>query len=234
MAEPSVMHKERGFGLAARLTVCAVALLAAGCTIRQRTWAYHSNSYPVPKERGTKLAVVLPFEDRRDPLNVDRSMIGLIPFVPYGRSVQHTPPDVQLLIKPAQYFAESLADELNASGRYKHAYFNRDLGDADYVFKGDILNTDFSVKVFSYGLSIFGGLPWLFGLPETEVTNRLSLKLICGDRNGRILFQKAYSADPYRVYLSPYYMRPSINYANMTRQIYGEFVNDLVSNNKCI
>jgi hypothetical protein len=217
-----------------RLLACALAiLLAAGCST-QIGWVYEANSYPAPKEAGTALAVVLPFEDRRENINEDRSAIALIPLVPYGRVIYHVPPGMELFIKPTEYFAKALADDLRASRRYKDAYFDSKVGDANFIFKGEILNTDFISEIYTYGLSAFCGFPWLLGLPVGKVTNDLSLKLACTDKSGDILFEKTYSADPYEKVIWLYYAQPNMNYPNMTREIYGEFLRDLATSGKCV
>lgn len=73
----------------------------------------------------------------------------------------------------------------------------------------------------------------MLGLPVAHVTNDLKLKLACENSNGQTLFEKTYSATPYHVWIDMYYLEPNINYPNMTRQIYGEFVQDLVASGKC-
>ncbi|HUY26046.1 MAG TPA: hypothetical protein VMV27_01385 [Candidatus Binataceae bacterium] len=217
-----------------RLLVCALAvLLAAGC-VTQTAWVYQSNHYPPRAETGTKRAVVLPFEDRRNDINHDYSIIAMLPLVPYGRVVEHVPPDMELLVKPRDYFAKALAADLRATDRYRDAYFSSRIGKADYVFKGEILNTDYIIEILTYGLSMFAAAPWIVGLPASKITNDLSLRLGCSNPNGEILFQKTYAADPYEVYQWMYYVRPNINYPHMAAQIYRQFVADLIANGKCM
>ncbi len=220
-----------------RFLLCLIfPFLAAGCATAV-AWTYQPNAYHAPaaaQARPTATAAVLPFEDRRENLNYDHTAYALIPLVPYGRLVKHTPPGMQLLVNPPQYFAKALADELRASDLYKAAYFAQNPAGANFIFKGDIINTDFKSKFYSYGTSIFAGLTWMLGLPVAHVTNDLTLKLACENSNGQTLFQKTYSATPYHVWIDMYYLEPNINYPNMTKQIYGEFVQDLAASGKCM
>lgn len=78
------------------------------------------------------------------------------------------------------------------------------------------------------------GLAWMLGLPVAGVANDLTLKLACENSHSQTLFEKTYSATPYHVWIDMYYLEPNINYPNRTRQIYGEFVQDLVASGKCV
>jgi hypothetical protein len=223
---------------------CVVVLLLAGCST-QKSWVYVPNSYPA--KTGQKTAVVLPFEDLRNDSNINHISMCLIPLVPFGYVTDHRPeldpvhipslaPNSSLLwatFKPTEDLAQGLASELRATGEYKNAYFGFASDHADLVFTAQVLSTDYDETLISYGLSIFGYIPSLLGLPEGTVDNDLALHLQCADRNGRVVFQRTYTADHYHRLFWVYDVANEFNYSEMAQQIYGRFVADLRSSGAC-
>jgi hypothetical protein len=136
--------------------------------------------------------------------------------------------------KPTEDFAKALGQELTDTGRYKEAYFSFKTEDVDYVFKGQILNSDYHGDIISYGLSIYGPVLWLI-LPAGTVDNDLSLRLACVDRRtNSTIFQETYSAEHYHELYWVYSMPNDFNYPDMLKSVYGKFTSDLLTNGKCI
>ncbi len=58
--------------------------------------------------------------------------------------------------------------------RYAHSYNENDY---DYVLEGQILSTKYTGDIYPYGLSVFGPLLWLFGIPAGASHNELSIQM---------------------------------------------------------
>ena len=104
---------------------------------------------------------MLPFDDKRDATNYNRLLLYLIPLMPYGwadykapeGATMHVGSSLWINYKPTEDFPKALAQELTDTGRYKEAHFGFSNDNADYVVKGQILNTDYYGTMISYGLT---------------------------------------------------------------------------------
>ena len=233
-------YADRG-NMITRLIAILLLTSVVGCST-QRAWVYRSNDYAANAGRPQKSVVVLPFHDSRDNANENRIAFYLIPLFPYGYADFKVPEGEQAHItsglwtnyKPTEDFPKALAQELTATGRYKEASFSFRSDNADYVLKGDIVNTDYDGITLSYGLSVYGPLFWLIGLPAGTVDNDLTVKLSCTDgHTGAVLFERQYSADHFHDLFWVYDMPNDFNYPDMLRSVYGRFVSDLTSSGKC-
>jgi hypothetical protein len=75
---------------------------------------------------------------------------------------------------------------------------------------------------------------WLIGLPAGSVDNDLSVRLACVDgHTGEMIYQQTYSAEHYHETFWIYAMPNDFNYPNMLKEIYGKFIGDLITNEKC-
>ena len=224
-------------------SLMAMSLLVAGCS-EQKAWVYHPNDYQQAKTNAPqKVAVVLPFDDKREATNHNRLMLYLIPLMPYGwadypapeGATMHVASGLWVNYKPTEEFAKALAQELTDTGRYKEAHFSFGNDNADYVFKGQILNTDYHGTMISYGLCVYGPLFWLIGLPAGTVDNNLSISVACVDTHtNSTVFQKTYSAPPYHAMAWIYDMPNDFTYPDMLKDVYSQVTNDLVANGKCM
>lgn len=217
-------------------------LSISGCAT-QKAWVYRPNTYSQAPTITNKTAVVLPFADERDNINKNRVSLYLIPLMPFGWADCNIPEGQQMHLnsgiwinyKPTEDFAKALAQELENAHIFSETYFDFRKGDSDIVINGEILNTKYSGKLISYGLSVYGPLLWLIGLPATTVNNELSIKLICLDaKSKQILFSKKYSAPRYTKVSWIYAIKNDFNYPSMLKDIYADFVSDLRCNLRMI
>ena len=67
----------------------------------------------------------------------------------------------------------------------RRAYFTfGDIGDADFILTGTARRTRYYGRLFSYGLSVYGPLLWIVGLPCCTSENLLMIELTLTDPDG--------------------------------------------------
>ena len=212
-------------------------VLMAGC-MTQRAWVYRSSSYPTPPSTSPKKVVVLPFKDMRENVNKNRIVFYAIPLMPFGWATYDAPEGADVHItsrlwvnyKPVEDFAKALAEELNATGRFQEAFFDFKKGDADLVIQGTIHSTKYEGKILSYGLSVYGPMLWLIGLPATTAANELQVELECVDlASENVVFRKRYEAPRYGATSWIYVLRNDFNYPSMLQTVYRQFIDDLAN-----
>jgi hypothetical protein len=215
-------------------TFLLLGALASGCA-RQKAWEYHANAY-APATASAGKAVVLPYRDERQGDNWDLIGLYLVPILPYGWTTQGIPENEAEHLtsshwrnyKPVDDYPKALVADLQNAKLFSDTSFNSGEGDADYVIQGTIYSTEYSGKLFSYGLGGFGPLLWPFGLPAASASNSLSLELSCTDhKSGRQILTKRYTAPPYSVTSSLYSRENDFDYSELLAGVNREFVEDL-------
>lgn len=210
-------------------------LLIMGCQ-SQKAWVYAPNQFQDKQALSSKKAVVQPFDDLRENNNSNNIRFYLIPLFPFGwadlkvpeGAQHHVFSDLWINYKPTEDFPKALASEVQNARIFKEAHFDFGRGDADIIVSGKILNTEYSGKVFSYGLSVYGSLLWVVGLPAGTASNDLSVELHCIDASSnRQLFAKTYKVPTYSRWGWIYSMPNDFNYPDMLKDIYKQFVSDL-------
>jgi len=227
----------------ARLFLFGLLAFSIAACSEQKAWVYRAGEYPSPPGQAQrKTVVVLPFDDLRTDENHNLIGLGYIPLFPYGWVNYSAPEGAQMHVtsglwinyKPTEDFPKALAQELTSTGRYKDAYFNFKTDPAaDYVIKGQIINTDYRGTQYTYGLSAYGPFLWLLGLPAATVDNDLSIRLTCTDKTGASLFSQTYAAPEYHEVAWIYALPSDFQYASMLGGLYGQFVKDLGTAGKC-
>jgi len=212
-----------------------VSVFISGC-MSQKAWVYKPNSYEQASVIADKSVVVLPFADQREDVNKNRIMLYLIPLMPFGWADYSVPEGAQMHLnsglwtnyKPTEDFAKALAQELEHAHIFKEAYFDFNKKDSDLAIKGEIINTRYSGKIITYGLSVYGPLLWFIGLPVGTVNNELAIELSCTDtRTNKLLFSKSYSVPNYSKVSWLYYLPNDFNYSSMLQDLYKQFILDL-------
>jgi len=139
-------------------------------------------------EQPLRVAVV-PFKDLRGKENSSWRATRLkffIPLVPYVPSEYERPgiavgyvSYLTYHFRPTEDLAKSVVAELEANDLFEAVLLSTsgDPPNVDFYLTGEIHDTTYSSKMISYGLSIFGPLLWLAGLPAGTVQNSLSLDL---------------------------------------------------------
>ncbi len=173
--------------------------LLTSCAHLSERWEYQSNHYSPSLKKNKKTVVILPFEDARVIRKKGHMGLSFIPFVPYATETFSGPEAKGFRAAAHPYFfrpkvhpAMSLAEELKASGFFSNVtYVEREenVVKADYVIKGILKRTDFSRRLYFYGLSVPGELLWLFGLPALRLESTIEVNLDLIDRrNGRTIW----------------------------------------------
>ena len=212
------------------------SMFISGCT-SQKAWVYKPNTYYTQSSVfSEKTAVITPFFDQRDDINKNRLPLYLIPLMPFGWADYNAPEGAQMHLnsgiwinyKPTEDFPKALAQELKNANIFKEAYFDFKKGNSDIIIQGKIINTKYSGKLISYGLSVYGPLLWLVGFPTGSINNELSIELSCTDtRTNRLLFSKTYLAPKYSKISWIYNLPNDFNYSVMLKDLYKQFLLDL-------
>jgi hypothetical protein len=215
-------------------------LLFTGCAT-QKQWQYTSEQESVNKPIINKSVSVIPFLDKR--LSENHNMIGMyiLPIMPFGWQELNVPEGFQghitstgWLWKPNEDIAKAVAEELNQSHLFKEVFFTNKASDGDISLLGTIKSTTYNGKIISYGLSVYGPMLWLIGLPAGTFNNELVLNFKLEDKkNSLVLWEK-----DYRQYMSKttwlYYMPSDFEYSSMLKTILLQVIKDIQSNAESI
>lgn len=161
------------------------------------------------------LTLLTPFRDSRPDVNHNRMLLYLIPLMPVG-PVEYSTPESGAdhltsgawQFRPSEDFARAAAAELQASGLFKEAFFSERGNEADFVFTGNIVSTNYSGSIISYGLSLYGPLLWFVGLPAGSVENESVVEMSLTDRRtGAVVWtgtsRGKYERSPFWLYAMP-------------------------------
>jgi hypothetical protein len=227
------------------LWVATLCLLATGCMANQTVWQYAPDGIPVAiKALTQKRLVVLPFKDSRPDSNTNAEMLIYFPLVPYGwvdlsfpeaghsDSFPHNPIFVDPIqpqqFKPKEDFARAAAEELRTSGLFKGVVFAPRTTEEDLVLQGEVTSTRYYRTIWSYGLSIFAGFPWLIGVPAGTVTNELAIEFHLDDRvTGAVLWRKKYHDSYKTTYWIRYNWPRHFNYDTLYKAMLRDVVESL-------
>lgn len=210
-------------------------ILLFGCA-SQKSWVYKTNEYQSNSLFSPQRVVVLPFNDARNNLNSGGLGLGYIPLFPFGwqkfdvpeGSPTHIVSAAWVNYNPKEDFAKALAQELNAGNVFKEAFFGYSKENADLAIEGKIISTRFKSKMFTYCLSLWGGVFWYLGAPMCHVVNEMTIELrVKNVPDGSILFSKEYTATPYKKTMWLYGgAKSDFNYSSMLAEVYKRFVED--------
>ena len=182
--------------------VFLTAWLTTGCS-SQRGWAYVATP-PMKQSPGfAKTVAVVPFVDQRPVQNKNNIGLRLIPLMPFGWQELNTPETIQGHIasglwqfRPTEDMAKALALEVQNRHLFREAFFTFRESDGEFILRGVLLSTGYDGTLYSYGLSIYGEILWVLGLPAGKVKNDLSIELRLEDRtSGQEVWKKQYKAD---------------------------------------
>lgn len=165
------------------MVVLVAAIAVSGCA-RMKSWSYA----PEPRRSSAPLVdktlVVLPFEDRRPNVNSNYLLLYLIPLFPCGWANYGTPEGVpmhmnsgQWQFRPPDDLARAVAQEVENRRVFRETFVGNRPSEGDLVLSGTIVSTKYKATMFTYGLSVYGPLLWLVGLPSGTSSNTLELGL---------------------------------------------------------
>jgi hypothetical protein len=177
------------------LLLSSVALI--GCNT-QAKWTYPIHSSELFRssiERSDLVIGVLPFKEERPVRNRSATwLLYLIPLMPFGFVSYERPEAARMFNTISKYefqldedLAKAATRSLEQSGLFKRAYFTfgGETREADYLFEGVAQRIHYDGKVITYGLSVFGPVPWFVGLPAGKSGNdvELTFRLLDHDVN---------------------------------------------------
>lgn len=223
-----------------KFTLLLTLFLMASCT-STKIWVYRAgnNDGFIRSNLQSKIIVVKPFTDKRSNENKDNIMLCAIPFRLFGYQklsspeavLSHANSDSWDNYSPKEDFAKAMAKEFKSADIFKKSYFSNSTINSDYYIDGEILSTDYTSKVMSYGISIYGPVLWLIGFPATHVSNDLEVKLTLIKTDSKeIVFSKTYKSDQYKKLGWIYNIPNDFYYSKMLGKVYKEFLADLVEN----
>jgi hypothetical protein len=153
-----------------------------------------------------KKVVVTPFEDLRGDNNQSSTyFLYLIPLMPFGYG-EYERPDaarmfntiVEFEFNASEDLAKAAAYSMRKSGLFKDAFFTfgGDKDKAQLLLEGKMFSTTYKGTMWTYGLSAYGPLLWIFGLPAGTSSNTLTLGLKVTDLStGNMLWEKRYDVE---------------------------------------
>lgn len=220
------------------ILVSVICFFFSGCS-SQRSWKYSIDSYPTDrKPLLSKSVAVTPFRDSRPDKNENALLLPIIPLVPFGWADYSIPeasnaklasfPDWKF--KPTEDFAKAAAEEMNASGLFKEAFFTFHASEGDVLLRGDIKSTHYWGKNITYGLSFYAPGVWFLGLPQGTIHNELEVEFTLVDQaTGTSLWHKsynmAYHKSPFWIYDIP----SDFDYHNLFKSMMRDVVKSLES-----
>ncbi len=127
-----------------------------------------------------KLGIV-PLKDERGLKNTSQFLCFFIPLIPYCESDYERPENTEggasAGLKPSDDFAKAFVEEIKQNNIFEDVFFTQNENDinADIIMTGTIHTAKISHKITFYGLTVFGDLLWLLGLPAGSMTTSLDL-----------------------------------------------------------
>ncbi len=161
--------------------VCAFILL--GC-VGPNPYVYEpSKKIEQPNKIPLKLGVV-PLKDERGMKNSDNMLLCvLLPLIPYCEADLERPENSANTFLSASGFkasddlAKAFVEELKQNNIFNDVFFTQNENDinADIIMSGTIRAAKINQTITFYGLTVFGDLLWLLGLPAGNMTTSLDL-----------------------------------------------------------
>lgn len=212
----------------------AISLSLVGCA-SQKAWKYGAESFI----SGTppllnKTVVVTPFNDQRINENSNMLAMYLIPLMPFGWQDLNTPEGVSGHVnsglwqwRPNEDIAKAAYEELNNSNVFKEVFYSTRASEGDLVLQGTIKSTKYNGKIITYGLSGYGPMLWLIGLPAANVSNELIVSFKLEDRkNNKVLWEKEYKDEVSHTSVI-YSLNSDFEYPDMLKKILLNVVKDI-------
>lgn len=149
---------------------------------------------------------VLPFdEERGDKNDFSGVFLYMIPLMPYG-TINYQRPDSAEMFNTISKFnfdvsedlAKAVVTSLKRSNLFKDVFFTYggEKKNADLYISGEVKETLWEGKTYSYCLSVVGPVLWFFGLPAGSSHSVLSLNMFLNKENAEApLWQYAFTKD---------------------------------------
>lgn len=192
------------------------AFLLLGC-VGPNPYVYEpSKKIEQPNRIPLKLGVV-PLKDERGIKNSDNILLCvLLPLIPYCESDLERPENSVNTVASASGFkasddlAKAFVEELKQNNIFNDVFFTQNDNDlnADVIMTGTVHTAKINQKITFYGLTVFGDLLWILGLPAGNMTTSLDVDYrITKLRDNKILWRYAIKDSKERT-MGLYYGRP--------------------------
>jgi hypothetical protein len=168
--------------------MAALTLLSLSGCMPAFQWAYRADPPTGAEPAADRTLVVLPLSDAREGSNSVMLVMLYVPLCPYGWVDMPVPDPGGLSFR--EELAKAMADELQASGVFREAFFSPRTQPGDLVLRGNLRSSRFNTKYFSYGLSGYGTILWLIGLPQRTTSNELWIEMQIEDPASKTVLWK--------------------------------------------
>ncbi len=183
------------------MCLLVLAAGATGCST-QAKWTYPFEPIQTVNDVAPDVRIaVLPAKDSRPTGNHPGTwFLYMIPVMPLGWATYERPEAAQMFMSIASYdsspyedIPKAIAQHLKESRYAKTVFF--DYGGlaetADYVLQTELRTARYDGKIFSYGLSVYGPLLWIFGLPAGASDVTLALEFVLLDKAGEVVWRES-------------------------------------------
>jgi len=196
----------RGFAIAAVFLLgLAFATLLSGCSM-QRTFTYPMEPISVVNPDPPDVSIaVLPADDlRRTENRAATWFLYMVPLMPFGWADYERPEAAALFLtinrfdsKVTEDVAKAIAQHLKRAGVAENVFFDFGSGaqNADYILETEIRNARYTGRLWSYGLSVFGPILWIFGLPIGQSDFELAMDLRLKNTEGEVIWSDTLNGD---------------------------------------
>lgn len=212
--------------------VCLIVLCLKLTACANHVWEYEPEAiHKYPPIKKAVLTVQTLTDERSTSHFMEWSApLALLPFVPYSKTRVVNHPDksfVGFAGNPAEKLAEAVADELGAHSLFSNVIYNNPISKSNYVLSGTLKK--FRIKSYwsFYGASLVGIALWYLGAPAEKIYNDVCIEFTLSDNNGKVYFQKEYTASSSRL-LGFYYNQNKLQFEEPVKQINLQLVNDLL------
>ena len=175
------------------LWVLVFVLACAGCgTTAKFTYPPNECAHYTARDSHTSRVAVLMAPDARPADNTNLFWLSFIPVVPIGTASYARPEAARQFVSIAEYemdaskdVALAVADEFKRSRLFPNAFFSYggDVAGA-YVCELTLRKFEYDGTAITYGLSVYGSLLWMLGLPAGTSTCDVEAEMALRDPGG--------------------------------------------------
>ncbi|TGL19785.1 hypothetical protein EHQ47_16950 [Leptospira bourretii] len=176
---------------------------------------------------------ILFLDDARVGVNIDNSILSLIPLFIYGKKELHFPEYDEISVNsPLKYFiADILEKEIGSKFSLKKILITDDKSiPTDFTIQGVLQKSFCERRFYTYGLSLYGVLLWYFGAPAMANECEIELKIAFLDSRNKEFFSKIYSTKQnMNVGIYTKYSNLNRNYSETIKFISKQIIEDINS-----
>ena len=215
------------------LSLFLLAAVFGGCS-SQKAWLYTVEPESTSAALLDKSVAVPPFTDKRPNENSNMVLMYMVPLLPYGWQDLDAPEGTTMHVtsglwqwRPNEDLAKAAAEELQASHMFKEVFFTNRQSEGELVLAGTINSTNYSSKMFSYCLSVYGPLLWFIGFPASHTKNAIEVSFSLKERESqKLIWEHTYSEETSSTSWI-YYLGSDFNYSDLYKKVMVQAMKDL-------